>query len=87
MKNGIVRSPLFYVGDKYKLMGEIRSHFPTTIDRLIEPFVGGGSVFMNTNTSVCLANDIDKYIVMLHLWLSEYKEKRVSYTHLTLPTT
>ena len=49
MTNEIVRSPLFYVGDKYKLIKEIRSHFPSTIGRLIEPFVGGGSVFMNTN--------------------------------------
>ncbi len=29
---------------------------------------------MNTNASVCLANDIDKYIIQLHNWLSEYKE-------------
>ena len=43
MKDEIVRSPLFYVGDKYKLMREIRSHFPQQIGRLIEPFVGGGS--------------------------------------------
>ena len=47
MKNGIARSPLFYVGDKYKLVREIRTHFPAHINRLIEPFVGGGSVMMN----------------------------------------
>lgn len=73
MTNEIVRSPLFYVGDKYKLMREIRSHFPQTIGRLIEPFVGGGSVFMNTDASVCLANDIDEYVIKLHQWLNSYK--------------
>lgn len=74
MKSEIVRSPLFYVGDKYKLMREIRSHFPTTIGRLIEPFVGGGSVFMNTDAKVCLANDIDSYVIQLHRWLCSYKD-------------
>lgn len=73
MTNEIVRSPLFYVGDKYKLIKEIRSHFPSTIGRLIEPFVGGGSVFMNTNTKVCLANDVDKHVIGLHKWLCSYK--------------
>ena len=42
MKDRIVRSPLFYVGDKRKLMPQIKLHFPSHIDRLIEPFVGGG---------------------------------------------
>ena len=73
MKDEIVRSPLFYVGDKYKLMREIRSHFPRPIGRLIEPFVGGGSVFMNTDAPVCLANDIDQYIIRLHNWLCTYR--------------
>lgn len=74
MKDEIVRSPLFYVGDKYKLMREIRSHFPKHIGRLIEPFVGGGSVFMNTNAPICIANDIDPYVIELHNWLCNYKD-------------
>lgn len=72
MKDGIVRSPLFYVGDKYKLMREIRTHFPANIGRLIEPFVGGGSVFMNTLAPCCLANDIDQYVISLHRLLMQY---------------
>lgn len=74
MKDEIVRSPLFYVGDKYKLMREIRSHFPQQIGRLIEPFVGGGSVFMNTDAPICLANDIDQYVIRLHNWLCSYRD-------------
>ena len=42
MKKRIVRSPLFYVGDKRKLISQIMTYFPNHIDRLIEPFVGGG---------------------------------------------
>lgn len=74
MKEGIVRSPLFYVGDKYKLISEIRSYFPKRIGRLIEPFVGGGSVFMNIDTPICLANDIDHYVIKLHNWLGSFRD-------------
>ena len=60
------RSPLFYTGDKYKLMPQLNELFPKEINRFIEPFVGGGSVFLNTNANSYLANDIDKNIIALH---------------------
>lgn len=63
------RSPMFYVGDKYKILPEITQYFPTDIERFIEPFTGGGSVFMNVNAKQYLLNDIDKYIVKLHKYL------------------
>lgn len=72
MKNGISRSPMFYVGDKYKLIREIRTHFPEHINRLIEPFVGGGSVMMNVNANGYLLNDIDRYVIGLHRMLCSY---------------
>lgn len=62
MKKGI-RSPFFYVGDKYKLMPQLNKLFPNNINQFIEPFVGGGSVFLNTNAKRYLANDIDTNIV------------------------
>lgn len=65
----IIRSPLFYVGDKYKLIDEIKSYFPTTINRLIEPFVGGGSVFLNVEANSYLLNDIDAIVIDLHKYL------------------
>ena len=70
MKDGIARSPLFYVGDKYKLVREIRTHFPSHINRLIEPFVGGGSVMMNVDAEGYLLNDIDRYVIALHNMLT-----------------
>ena len=69
MKNGIARSPLFYVGDKYKLVREIRTHFPEQINRMIEPFVGGGSVMMNVEAGSYLLNDIDSYVIAIHRML------------------
>ena len=75
MRNGISRSPMFYVGDKYKLVREIRTHFPNRINRLIEPFVGGGSVMMNVDANGFLLNDIDKYVIGLHRMLCSYVDR------------
>ena len=75
MKDGLSRSPLFYVGDKYKLIREIRSHFPSDIDRFFEPFVGGGSVFMNVEANAYFLNDIDRNIISIHKKLSSYAER------------
>ena len=75
MNKQILRSPLFYVGDKYKLMEEIRAFFPDHIERFIEPFVGGGSVFMNTSAEQFCLNDIDRYIIKLHKHLCKAANK------------
>ena len=71
----IERSPLFYVGDKYKLMKEIKTHFPHDINRFIEPFSGGGSVFLNVKANEYLVNDINEYVVELHKFLKSYSKK------------
>lgn len=68
----IRRSPFFYVGDKYKLVPQLKEHFPVDIDRFIEPFCGGGSVFLNVDAGSYLANDIDSYMIALHKLLFDY---------------
>lgn len=68
----IRRSPFFYVGDKYKLIPQLKEHFPTDIDRFIEPFCGGGSVFLNVEAERYIVNDIDSYVMDLHKLLLTY---------------
>ncbi|EBP3999596.1 Dam family site-specific DNA-(adenine-N6)-methyltransferase [Salmonella enterica subsp. enterica] len=48
--NGILnqRSPLKWAGGKFDVVPQLRKHLPKA-SYLIEPFVGGGSVFMNTD--------------------------------------
>ncbi len=70
-KRQIYRSPLFYVGDKYKLLPEIKNYFPKKINRFIEPFTGGGSVFLNVRPNEYLLNDIDTNVINLHKFLRE----------------
>lgn len=71
------RSPLFYVGDKYKLIDELKEHFPNNIRKFVEPFVGGGSAFMNVEAESYILNDIDTNVIQLHKMLckcSQHKE-------------
>ncbi len=75
MANNLNRSPLFYVGDKYKLLKEILPYFPKKIDRFIEPFTGGGSVFLNVDAKKHLLNDIDKNVYLLHAFLKKHSKK------------
>ena len=70
------RSPFFYVGDKFKLMPQLMEHFPKNIDRFIEPFCGGGSVFLNTDANEYFINDIDTYMIKLHSLLIEHCNKQ-----------
>jgi len=68
------RSPFFYVGDKFKLLPQLKEHFPKNIDRFIEPFCGGGSVFLNVEADSYLLNDIDTNMIALHEFLNSYAD-------------
>ncbi|MCK4539579.1 Dam family site-specific DNA-(adenine-N6)-methyltransferase [Candidatus Parcubacteria bacterium] len=69
MNKKIKRSPLFYVGDKYKLMKQLIDLFPNKINNFYEPFTGGGTVFLNINANKYYLNDIDKNLVNIHNFL------------------
>ena len=79
MKKKIVRSPFFYVGDKYKLIEEISSYFPDDIEKFVEAFVGGGSVFMNIDARKFYLNDIDVNVIALHKFLCKSANKRTEF--------
>ena len=70
-KRKIKRSPLFYVGDKYKLMSQLNNLFPKKIDNFYEPFVGGGTVFLNIQAKRYFLNDIDKNLINIHKFLTK----------------
>jgi DNA adenine methylase len=73
-----IRSPFFYVGDKFKIIREIKQYFPKKIDRFIEPFTGGGTVFLNIEAKQYLLNDIDSNVYALQKYLLQraYDAKR-----------
>jgi DNA adenine methylase len=68
-KTKAIRSPLFYVGDKYKLMPQLKELFPKNINNYYDVFCGGGSASINTNAEKIIMNDVDEKIIELHKFL------------------
>lgn len=66
-----IRSPLFYVGDKYKLMPQLRQLFPKNISIYYDVFCGGGSASINSGVKSVVMNDVDSRIIDLHRFLQD----------------
>jgi DNA adenine methylase len=52
-------------------LSQILVHFPNNINRFIEPFTGGGSVFLNIKANEYMLNDIDSHLIDLHIFLQK----------------
>jgi len=61
---------LKWAGGKYRLVERIREALPKG-NRLIEPFVGSGAVFMNTDHSSYLLSDVNADLIFLFQQLKE----------------
>lgn len=59
------RAFLKWAGGKYPLLDEIQDHLPKG-DCLVEPFVGAGSVFLNTDFSRYILADINSDLIELY---------------------
>ena len=59
------RAFLKWAGGKYPLLDDIKKHLPQG-DCLIEPFVGAGSVFLNTDFSRYILADINSDLISLY---------------------
>ena len=56
-------------------MGQLLDLLPDTINNFYEPFVGGGTVFLNVNAKNYFLNDVDKNIINIHKCLLSYTNK------------
>ena len=56
MKN-LIKSPLNYVGGKYKLLPQMLPLFPDNIHTFVDLFCGGGNVTVNVNSKLIIATD------------------------------
>lgn len=57
------KSPLNYVGGKFKLLPQLLSIFPSNIGTFVEPFCGGYNVGVNVNAKRYIAIDINSYLI------------------------
>lgn len=61
----MIRTPLKWLGSKAGIIDTLRQHLPEG-KRLIEPFVGSGSVFLNTDYDSYLLTDINSDLINFH---------------------
>lgn len=61
----MMRPFLKWPGGKYRLVNRIQGLLPKA-KQLIEPFVGGGAVFLNTNFEQYLLNDANRDLILLY---------------------
>ena len=67
-----LKSPLNYVGGKYKLLPQLLEYFPREINTFVDMFSGGFNVGINVDSKKTICNDINSFIIDLYKEL--YKE-------------
>lgn len=68
MAKRYLKSPLNYVGGKFKILDQILPLFPDKINTFIDMFGGGYNVGINVKANTHIYNDIDKATVNLQEW-------------------
>ncbi len=62
-KKRFIKSPLNYIGGKYKLLPQIIPLFPKKIDTFVDLFAGGFNVSVNVSATKTICNDLNYLIV------------------------
>ncbi|WP_415276445.1 DNA adenine methylase [Clostridium perfringens] len=68
-KDNLIKSPLNYVGGKYKLLPQILPYFPDDINLFVDMFSGGGNVGINVEANKIVMNDIESVVIDLMNYL------------------
>lgn len=71
------RAFLKWAGGKFNLVSQIQQHLPQA-ECLVEPFVGAGSVFLNTEYSAYRLNDINADLIGLYKILQQQPERYIA---------
>jgi DNA adenine methylase len=74
-----MRPFLKWAGNKYKIVEDIKRLLPAG-NRLIEPFVGSGAVFLNTDYDSYLLADINEDLINVYCALRDYGEDFIKFT-------
>lgn len=71
-----IKSPINYVGNKYRLLPQIIPLFPKEINKFADVFGGSGTVMMNVDAKEYVYNDINNYVaeIIEGMIKNEYKD-------------
>lgn len=70
-----VKSFIKWAGGKEKELPIILSNLPDKFERYIEPFVGGGSVYLNINCDKSIINDKSDELILLYSMIKNNNQK------------
>lgn len=71
-----IKSPLNYIGGKYKLLPQIIPLFPKKINTFVDLFVGGANIAINVQAKRIICNDNLTYLISLY---NEFKNNDISF--------
>jgi DNA adenine methylase len=78
MKRIILKSPFRWVGGKKNLAPEIAKIYKEFEKyTLVEPFVGGGSIFLHLNPQIAKVNDLNPHLISSYLWLRQGGNRQI----------
>lgn len=72
LPKGFIKSPLNYIGGKYKLLPQIFPYFPDNIHTFVDLFSGGANVGINITAQKIIFNDINTKINELFRYIQEH---------------
>lgn len=74
---GFIKSPLNYIGGKYKVLPQIFPLFPREINCFVDLFTGGANVGVNANSKKIVLNDNLIYLIDMFRALATTPEEKV----------
>lgn len=66
MKKELIKSPMNYIGGKYKLLPQILPLFPKDINTFVDLFCGGFNVGVNVKANKIIGNDLCKEVIEVY---------------------
>ena len=76
-KKRFIKSPMNYIGGKYKLLPQLMQLFPEEIDTFIDLFAGGFNVAVNVQANKTICNDLNSKVVEMVRFLCYADEQTV----------
>lgn len=67
------KSPMNYIGGKYKLLPQILPLFPQQINTFVDMFAGGLDVALNVHANTIICNDINHYVISIYEEMKRYQ--------------
>lgn len=80
-----IKSPMNYIGGKYKLLPQILNYFPCEINNFVDLFAGGLDVGVNVRAKNVFCNDINYFLIDIYKKFQECEiEELLDYIHNTI---